>query len=238
MLGAHHPLIKSVRKAVQRGGRTADGLAVAEGPHLLHEAIESGAHIHAVISAEPLDIPHHIVDSATMASLSSVESSRGVIALVDVPESPLDQMLAGNPLIILLDGIQDPGNAGTILRSAEAFGATGVIFLKGSVNPCNPKVLRASAGSIFRIPFATMDWSEFPKDRTNIYAAMPTGGIAPHNAELNKPCAVVAGNEGNGVSNRILETARAITIPTERVESLNAALATSIILYEAHRQRA
>ncbi len=236
MLGAHHPLIKSVRKAVQRGGRTADGLAVAEGPHLLREAMQSGAQIQAVISVEPLDMPHHIVDSATMASLSSVESTRGVIALVDIPESPLDRMLAGNPLIVLLDGIQDPGNAGTILRSAEAFGATGVVFLKGSVNPCNPKVLRASAGSIFRIPFATMDWHKF--ENLTVYAAMPTGGIAPHHAELNKPCAFVAGNEGSGVSSAILQTARSITIPTERVESLNAALATSILLYEAHRQRA
>ncbi|MBM3755767.1 MAG: RNA methyltransferase [Acidobacteria bacterium] len=237
MLGAHHPLIKSVRKAVQRGGRTAEGLAVAEGPHLLREAIDSGAHIHAVLSVEPLDMPHHQVDAATMSSLSSVESSRGVIALVDIPESPLDPMLAGNPLLVLLDGIQDPGNAGTILRSAEAFGATGVVFLKGSVNPCNPKVLRASAGSIFRIPFATMEWSEFPAERLNIYAAMPAGGVAPHRAKLDKPCAFVAGNEGNGVSSAILQEARAITIPTERVESLNAALATSILLYEAHRQR-
>jgi TrmH family RNA methyltransferase len=235
MLGAHHPLIKNVRKAVQRGGRTADGLAVAEGPHLLREAMQSGARVQAVISVEPLDVPHQLVDAATMSSLSSVESTRGVIALVDVPESPLDRMLAGNPLIVLLDGIQDPGNAGTILRSAEAFGATGVIFLKGSVNPCNPKVLRASAGSIFRIPFATMDWHEF--ENLTVYAAMPTGGIAPHRAELNRPCALVAGNEGSGVSDQIRETARSITIPTERVESLNAALATSILLYEAHRQR-
>lgn len=235
MLGAHHPLIKSVRKAVQRGGRTADGLAVVEGPHLLREAIDSGVRIHAVLAVEPLDIPHHLVDAATMTSLSAVESSRGVIALVDLPESPLERMLEGNPLIVLLDGIQDPGNAGTILRSSEAFGATGVIFLKGSVNPCNPKVLRASAGSIFRIPFATMDWREF--ENLTVYAAMPNGGIAPHRAELNKPCAIVAGNEGSGVSEAIRETAKAITIPTERVESLNAALATSILLYEAHRQR-
>ncbi len=237
MLGAHHPLIKSVRKAVQRGGRTVEGLAVAEGPHLLHEALQSGARIHAIITVEPLDMPHHLVDAATMASLSSVESARGVITLVDVPESPFDQMLEGNPLLVLLDGIQDPGNAGTILRSAEAFGATGVVFLKGSVNPCNPKVLRASAGSIFRIPFATMEWSEFATKDLTIYAAMPIGGIAPHKAQLDKPCAFVAGNEGSGVSNTILETARPITIPTERVESLNAALATSILLYEAHRQR-
>lgn len=237
MLGAHHPLIKSVRKAVQRGGRTAEGFAVAEGPHLLREAMESGVRIHAVIAVEPVEMEHHLVDAATMATLSSVDSARGVIALVDVPESPLGRMLAGKPLIVLLDGIQDPGNAGTILRSAEAFGATGVIFLKGSVNPCNPKVLRASAGSIFRIPFATVEWSEFAAAGLTVYAAMPHGGIAPHRAELNKPCAFVAGNEGAGVSEEILRAARPITIATERVESLNAALAASILLYEAHRQR-
>ncbi len=199
--------------------------------------MQSGAPIPAVLSVEPLEMPHHLVDAATMSSLSSVESTRGVIALVDIPETPLDRMLAGNPLIVLLDGIQDPGNAGTILRSAEAFGATGVIFLKGSVNPCNPKVLRASAGSIFRMPFTTMEWGDFAGTSINVYAAMPSGGLAPHRAELTKPCAFVAGNEGSGVSEAIRETARLITIPTERVESLNAALATSILLYEAHRQR-
>src|SRR6202035_4126314 len=88
----------------------------------------------------------------TFRDLSSTETPQGVIALVRPPAWTLDQILSGCALVVVLDGVQDPGNAGAILRAAEAFGATGAVFLKGTVNPYNPKCLRGSAGSVFRLP--------------------------------------------------------------------------------------
>ncbi|MCC7347680.1 MAG: hypothetical protein IT538_09820 [Variibacter sp.] len=99
------------------------------------------------------DIRVAVLPDALFQGLSGTESSQGVMALVRPPEWKLEQLFRGRPLVVALDGVQDPGNAGTIARTAEAFGATGLMFLKGTASPFNPKTLRASAGSLFRIPF-------------------------------------------------------------------------------------
>jgi TrmH family RNA methyltransferase len=143
-----------------------------------------------------------------------------------------------------MDGVQDPGNAGTIVRAAEAFGASGVLFLKGTVSPWNPKTLRASAGSLFRVPFVT--GIEPPEAVSAIrlhslrtFAAMPFTGSEKlvHAADLTGNCAIVVGSEGRGVSPELRAVAEGLAIPTAGVESLNAAVAASILLYEARRQR-
>ena len=138
--------------------------------------------------------------------------------------------------------LQDPGNLGTILRSAEAFGAAGIIALPGNVSPWNPKALRASAGSAFRIPFISASskvaFDFLRRTGRHIFTTAVEGAQYSTSANLASPFALIIGNEGNGVSEDIATQAdSALTIPTGTVESLNAAIAASILLYEASRQR-
>jgi TrmH family RNA methyltransferase len=148
------------------------------------------------------------------------------------------------PLVLVLAGLQDPGNLGTILRSAEAFGATGVISLPGTVSPWNPKALRASAGSVFRIPLveSTADecFAQLHATGLRILTTSVSEAESATSTDLTRPIALLIGNEGNGVPDDLASRSdAAITIPTPgRVESLNAAVAASVLLYEAARQRA
>jgi TrmH family RNA methyltransferase len=255
LLSEKNPVIKQVRRAIARGGLTEDGFAVAESFHLLEEALRSECEIRTVLVAEAVKtaVTAHVrglkrtritaLPDAIFHELASTEASQGVIALVRPPAWTLDQLLRGRPLVAVLDGVQDPGNAGAILRAAEAFGATGAVFLKGSANPYNPKCLRASAGSVFRLPLvAAFDESllltAFEQKRVELFAAMPRASTLAAEANLTGRCALIIGGEGRGVSTRLQARARAIRIPTTGVESLNAAVAAGVLLYEAARQRA
>jgi TrmH family RNA methyltransferase len=242
-----NPVLKDVRRAASRGELTEDGCVVAEGIHLLEEAIRSGLEIQAIIAAasrrEQIESDERIlavrvlwVEDQAFARLSSTETPQGVITLVRPPQWTSADLLRGTPLIVILDAIQDPGNAGTIVRTAEAFGATGVVFLKGSVSPHNPKCLRASAGSLFRVPLVH-DASLFVMPPLTLFAAMPQAEMTLPQADLTCPCAIVVGNEGRGVSPDMALLSTEVRIPTEGVESLNAAVAAGVMLYEAHRQR-
>jgi TrmH family RNA methyltransferase len=250
-----NPLLREVKRAISRGGLTADGLCVAEGFHLLEEALRSGCEVPSVLASETVQstVERHIgglaqsrlvvLPDRLFQSIAATESSQGVIALVRPPEWSVDHLFRGRSLIVVLDGVQDPGNAGTIVRAAEAFGATGVMFLKGAVGPFHPRTLRASAGSLFRIPFiqgmeAALALASLRQHRLDVYAAMPFTGAEQfvQDLDLSRRCAIVIGSEGRGVS-REFSTSAQVAIPTAGVESLNAAVAASILLYEAHRQR-
>ncbi len=153
-----------------------------------------------------------------------------------------NDLLGQSPLVIVLDGVQDPGNAGTIVRSAEAFGATGVLFLKGSVRVSNPKFLRAAAGSIFRMPYleaVEAQWfvQEAGKAGLGLRALSPAAEAAITNADLVRPLALAVGSEGAGLSPEIAAACESVGIPTRSVESLNAAVSVSIALFEAYKQR-
>lgn len=253
LLSDKNPLLKKVRRAVQKGSLTDDGFAIAEGFHLLEEAIRSGAEIGPVIVAQSVTgaVQSHVnglrvrvatVRDADFTELSSTETPQGVIALVRPPSWTLDQLLRSRAMVAVLDGIQDPGNAGAILRAAEAFGATGAALLKGSVSPYNPKCLRASAGSVFRLPLAAaLDESlllaAIEKKRIALYAAMPRAKILACDVNFRTSCAIVIGSEGRGVSDVLAAHAKPVRIPTSGVESLNAAVAAGILFYEARRQR-
>jgi RNA methyltransferase, TrmH family len=253
VLSERNPLLKQVRRAVQKGSLTDDGFAVAEGFHLLEEALKSNADIGAVIVSQSVKsaIQSHVkglkmrvltVRDPDFAALASTETPQRVVTLVRPPAWTLDQLLRGRALVAVLDGIQDPGNAGAILRAAEAFGATGAAFLKGSVSPYNPKCMRASAGSVFRLPIAAaLDESllvaALGKKRGVLYAAMPHADVLVSDANFKTSCAIVIGSEGRGVSERLAELAKPLRIPTTGVESLNAAVAAGILFYEARRQR-
>ena len=254
---AANPLLKDVRRALLRGALTTEGYAVAETFHLLEEALRSGCEVPVVLTAESMELAVEkvvrrrtgvrvmAVADRVFNGLASTESNQGVIALVRPPAWRLAQLFDSRSLVVVLDGLQDPGNAGTIVRAAEAFGSTGVVFVKGSVSPFNPKTLRAAAGSLFRTPFvfgldtaATL--AALALQAVDIYAAVP-GGSDPARSlgrvDLTRPCALIIGNEARGVSAELRAAAVELFIPTERVESLNAALACGILLYEAWRQR-
>lgn len=250
----HNPLVKEVRRAASRGSRTADGLLLAETFHLLEEALRSGLSVPAVLAerrvlpiverhvAKLRDTRVHPLSDGLLESIGTTESAQGVLALVQPPVWTLDHVFRGKPLVIVLDGVQDPGNAGTIARAAEAFGATGLIFLKGAVSPWNPKTLRASAGSLFRVPFVEgLDVetvrAALKQRRVHVWIATPRGGQPAPDADWAKPSALVIGSEGHGVSAAMSGAGLDLHIPTTGVESLNAAVAASIVLYEAMRQR-
>jgi TrmH family RNA methyltransferase len=249
-----NPLLKDVRRAVARGGLTGDGFMVAETFHLLEEALRSGLEIKAILAADSAhsavrdrlhghnDIRIAVVADSAFQKLASTESSQGVIALVRPPCWTLEDVFRGHSLAIVLDGLQDPGNAGAIVRAAEAFGGTGVLFTKGTVSPFNPKSLRASAGSLFRVPFvydldATRARGAIERSNIAVYAAMPNGAMPPAAADLTQKCALVIGSEGHGVSQQMRRGVIGLSIPTVGVESLNSAVAAGILLYEAQRQR-
>lgn len=252
---ASNPLLKDIRKAIARGARTREGFAIAETYHLLEEALRSGCEIGAVVASQSAlpqvdkltkglaGVRRIVLRDAVFQELSGTEAAQGVMALVRPRPWETDRLFCGRPLIVVLDGIQDPGNAGAVIRAAEAFGATGLMFLKGTVSADNPKAIRASAGSVFRVPLVTgLDAREAKallEDRgVALFAAMPAEGIAPADADLTRPCAFAIGSEGRGVTAALGEGARALRIPVSGVESLNAAMAAGILLYETRRQRA
>lgn len=252
-----NPLLKDIRRAIARGGLTAEGWCVAETFHLLEEALRSDCEVKTVIAAESVRsaaeghvrglgrIKVAVVPDALLQAISGTETSQGVMALVKPPEWRLEQLFRGCPLVVVLDGLQDPGNCGTIVRTAEAFGATGVIFLKGTASPYNPKAVRASAGSLFRVPFlygldAALARAALRQNRVELFAGVPAqeGIRSLAQVDLTGRCGLVIGNEARGVGSALRSAALDVAIPTVAVESLNAAVAAGILLYEARRQRA
>jgi TrmH family RNA methyltransferase len=255
---AANPLLKDVRRAILRGSLTQQGWCVAETFHLLEEALRSDCNVKMALVAESVrpaaeehlrgstGVKVAVLPDALFQSISDTETSQGVIALVDPPAWRLEQLFGGNALVVVLDGLQDPGNAGAILRAAEAFGATGAIFLKGTVSPYNPKTLRASAGSLFRVPYlhgvdAEGALAALRQNQVELFAGVPAsrdGTVRSlAHVDLTGGCGLIIGNEARGVGAELRSAALNISIPTVGVESLNAAMAAGILLYEAQRQR-
>jgi len=255
---AVNPLLKDVRRATARGGLTQEGYLVAETFHLLEEALRSDCAVKVVLCSESVQsaVESHVkrlaglrvavVADQLFPYISGTEASQGVIALVQPPVWNLPQLFRGRSLVVVLDGLQDPGNAGSIARAAEAFGATGLMFLKGTVSPFNPKALRGAAGSLFRVPFAygldsTLARAALQQNKLDVYAGVPANLRTPSQplnlVDLTRRCALIIGNEARGVSAELRSAATDISIPTLGVESLNAAVAAGILLYEARRQR-
>jgi len=250
--------LKELRKALAASGVGARGLVGIEGPHLVEEALRAGLRVKTIFTAESaerlldalpvppgteiLRLPKKLLDSAL-----ATETPQPVAALVEAPDWTWAHLLcarrSGAELIVVLAGIQDPGNLGTILRSAEAFGASGVVSLPGTVSAWNPKAVRASAGSVFRVPLIAASerecFEELHKAGVKILATTARGAQPAGRVDLTGPAAFAIGNEGNGVADDLAAKADAqITIPCPGpVESLNAAVAASVLLYEAARQR-
>lgn len=249
---------KELRRALTRPGRDTRGLVGVEGPHLVEEAFRAGLRVAALFVAQeqqqllkrlpiPKDMEVLISPRALIESVLDTETPQPIAALVELPDwtwaHVVRQRGGWDPLVLILAGIQDPGNLGTMLRSAEAFGATGVVALPGTVNPWNPKAVRASAGSIFRVPVLSSEPDECLSNLREAGLRVLTSTV--HGAEpaemvnFTGPVALVIGSEASGVPEEIArQSDGAVTIPCPGpVESLNAAVASSVLLYEACRQR-
>lgn len=248
-----NPLLQEVRRAAATGKPTSDGLVVAEGPHLAEEAV----HGHWTVQQVLVAIGSHpryeallanmrakviTVSDRAFAATSATEHPQGLITLLRPRKWGWSDLYAGRSLIVALDAVQDPGNAGTIVRSAEAFGGTGVVLLAGSVGVANGKFLRAAAGSAFRVPFLeNVSADDFLHEtrRRNIclYALAANAHQDVSQTDWTAPAALILGSEGAGVSDRIRRETTGVRIPVSGVESLNVSIAGSIALFEASRQR-
>jgi TrmH family RNA methyltransferase len=249
-------LVKELRHSFAQAALTEDGYCAIEGVRLLEEALRSGLRVKAVYFSQSAreranrllpQISTHadvlLLPDAVFRSAVATETPQGVAALVKLKPFAFADLLGNNPLILGAAGVQDPGNLGTIIRSAEAMGASGILTTEGTVHAINPKVIRASAGSLFRLPVVKMESAEairkLREQGARILATSSHKGIPLDEADLTGACAIFVGSEGAGVSKELIaETDEVIAIPhSERVESLNAGIAASIILYEAARQR-
>jgi TrmH family RNA methyltransferase len=250
-IGKHSRKLIELRKAIRQGSLTADGLLPIEGPILLEEAhrseleimdvfIRSGVSLPAVPANEVHEVPRDV-----FKTIQETETSQGIMALVRPRHFTMADILRAAPaLVVILGRLQDPGNVGTILRVSEAFGATGCIALPGTASFHNSKVVRASAGSVFRLPHISADNSSKIVKELNAKGVRIVGTAPASTGTISKwdwtvPTAVLVGNEGSGLNAEELGFCdNVLRIPHKQaVESLNSAVAAAVILYEASKQR-
>ncbi len=248
--------VKQLRAAFQGHARLSGGMVAIEGDHLLEEALRSGMVVKTVFVSERREAPKIVprgvevmrLTEEVFGSVVETQSPQGVAALLVPPVWVLEEAMGSGgsaALILIAVGLQDPGNLGTLVRSAEAFGATGVLTTPGTVSAWNQKALRASVGSVFRVPVVGVTASDVEglKQRgLRLMAAVGSDGadvIAVQEMDFTAACAVMIGNEGAGLGQEWMEMSDArVTIPCPgAVESLNAAVAGSLLLYEASLQR-
>ena len=249
--------VKQLRRLFHDGLPDENGEIAVEGMHLVEEAIRSGLRISSVFFAESArDRVHKLLPQLSkqtqtlllpddvFSSAVPSESPQGVAAMVRVSRFSLAEALRTQPaLLVLAAGLQDPGNLGTIVRAGEAFGATALLLAENTVSPWNWKSVRASAGSLFRLPIVREETApvlaELKARRIVVLATSSHKGIPISDADLTRPLALIVGNEGAGVPRHVLAQAdEVVIIPhSDKVESLNAGIAASVVLYEASRQR-
>jgi RNA methyltransferase, TrmH family len=260
--GRHNALVKELRQAFGHAERTEDGDCAIEGLRIVEEAIRSGLRFKAVFfkesaqnlaerllpqigaNVDTLLLPDKLFDGAVPS-----EAPQGVAALVRPKDFSLEDVLERVQVgpIMVVAGLQDPGNLGTILRSAEAFGSAGAVLGEGTVSPFNSKVIRASAGSVFRFPVVVGKTAggleaisaKLREHGVRLIATSSHKGTPLDQAKISGPAAIFIGSEGSGLPRTVItQMDETIAIPhTPQVESLNAGVAGSIVLYEAARQR-
>ena len=255
--GRHNARLKDLRQAFRRAELTPDGECAIEGVKLIEEALRHAQQVVTIFfseSARPLAeklLPQIsertetlVLPDALFKSIVPSETPQGVAALTKLQAFSVEQILdraSAGPLVAI-SGLQDPGNLGTILRSAEAFGAAGVFLTEGTVSPYNSKVLRGSAGSIFRLPFAQIATAKLipllKARKIRLLATSSHTGTSLADANWTFPLAIFIGNEGAGLPREIMhQMDETLIIPqAEPVESLNAGVAASIVLYEARNK--
>jgi TrmH family RNA methyltransferase len=237
--------------------RLEQGAFVIEGIKMFEESREGGYLIKAYISERLYEekksvadrffagFPYEIVQDSVLKEASDTLTPQGIMAIVKKPEYNLEDIITNkNANLILLEDIRDPGNLGTILRTAEGAGVTGVILSKSSVDMYNPKVIRSTMGAIYRMPFIYVENFEetlrmLRRNNISIYAAHLAAAQPYDKMDYHGKCAVMIGNEANGLSEASAAAAdQCIKIPMAgKVESLNAAIAAAVLMYEVYRQK-
>ncbi|WP_103105770.1 TrmH family RNA methyltransferase [Brevibacillus reuszeri] len=260
-----NPLVKRLHQLLDRKGREEQGRFLVEGAHLVEEALKSGAEVTTILydndrdmdpacrralENHPLDVHVVAASAAVLGKLSETKSPQGIVAEVKKTAADWDQWLdqkrsSGDDLLVLfLDEIQDPGNLGTILRTAEAAAIDAVVLGKGSVDVYNGKVVRATMGALFRLPVFTGSLAETASQwRADggrlLVSSLQKESVSYDEADYSKRTAIVIGNEGRGVSQALMDEAdQFVHIPIYgQAESLNAAVAAGIFVFEAQRNR-
>ena len=252
-----NPRVKQWVSLSERKYRDREKKYIIEGIHLVQEALLSGAAIDAICYAEERGMPAEI---AAMEQLAGVEvvavteeivtrctdtvTPQAVFAVVRKPEvSAADIVRQHASLVIVTDGVQDPGNLGTIIRSSDAVGASAVLLGKGTVDLYNPKTIRSTMGSLFHLPIAECELTELlPTAREQgiqVVASRLEQSQSCYETDFRGPTWLIIGNEGRGISDEVMRLADTfVRIPMPgKAESLNAAMAATILLFEAMRQR-
>ena len=244
-----NPLITRIRKLTgDRKYRRREGVMVCEGPKMLAEALRWGAGLETILwqtgTHPPAGIPQGVrqveVPGDLLRSVAPTETPQQVLFLARLPARALPEELTGSRYLVL-DGLQDPGNLGTLWRTADAFGADGLLLLPGCADPWSPKTLRATMGACFRLPVweGTLDelTGRLARSAVPLYATALRDDTEDIRAVPLGSAAVVIGSEGRGVSQPVLDACRAtLKIPMrDRCESLNAAVAASVVLWEGWR---
>ncbi|AQS58965.1 TrmH family RNA methyltransferase [Desulforamulus ferrireducens] len=262
IVSAQNPKIKYIRKLAQRNFRQKEKKLVVEGVRLVEEALfsswrtdifvyteegiqgERGARLLARARQQGTEVLQ--VSPGIMKELTATETPQGVLAVLGQPVRKIADVLTQGKqsLVVVVDGVQDPGNLGTIIRSADAAGADGVVLLKGTVDLYNPKTLRSTMGSLFHLPVVPVEDVEealqyLTSRGLTLVVGEPVGGVPVFAANLKIPVGLVVGNEGAGPRPEVFHYRHyKVTIPMPgRAESFNVAMATAILLYEAVRQR-
>ena len=227
--------------------RRSRGEFLCDSPKLLEEALLRGADLHTVVCTEnaalppiPAGVRLVQVPADVMKSVSPAQTPQGVLSVCAMPDRPLPKRLEGRRYVVL-DGVQDPGNVGTVLRTADAFGADGLFLVNACADLYNPKTVRATMGAVFRCPVWTCGTEE-------LAALLKASGLPLYGAALRADtldaraadysrCAVAIGSEGRGLSREMLAVCdQTVLIPMRaHCESLNAAIAASVLLWEAAR---
>lgn len=253
-----NPLFKRLRARREHGDD--DGLCLLEGPRLVEEALQAGVEVvEAVVSPraearagcrtllarlESRRVPVRRLHDDLVASLSELDTSQGLVALARRPVFEEDRVFDGLPLVVLAVGVQNPGNLGGLLRTAEAAGASGAYLAEGCADPLSWKALRGSMGSAFRLPHVRGLPAADVLDRLDarqipVLATATDGDTRYDEADLSSPVALVFGAEGSGVPEAVAKRTRArLRIPVAAtVDSLNVGVAAGLLLFEAARQR-
>ncbi len=247
--------VKALRQALSGEARQAGELVAVEGGTLIGEALRSGLPLEQVYVREGNELPADlwarlspeqviVLSASVFDHAVDTRTPQGLAATLRIPAWPAANPQALRGLVLVLEDVQDPGNLGTLLRSAEAFGVVAAFLTHGCANPWGPKVVRASAGSVFRVPTSRAAIGDTLRDlqAEGVACVAAVAGseeaVAAPVARLASPVALVIGNEGKGLSAEVLALANSFVHIPCRTESLNAAVAGSVLLYEAQRQNA
>lgn len=254
VLGPRSSALQHLRRlSGRRRARLEAGQFVIDGPTLVAEALdagvdvaevyaESGAPAHVLASARDAGVPVHHVEAGSLAKATSPVTPQPVAALAGLPPAPPSSVLGG--LVLVLVGVADPGNAGTLLRVAEASGASAVVSCADAVDLWNPKCVRASAGSLFRMPVVAAGTADEAVHRLRdagmtVVATTLDGAVGPDEVDLTGSVALLLGNEAHGLAPDVVAAADiAVCIPMAgRVDSLNVAMTGTVLAFESARQR-